>query len=369
MKERITANDQIRWISFDLTHGDGSTGTQLFKQDIIKIGKLASSHLQISDDGVSRMHAVVEIEPDAVYIIDLGSVTGTFVNGKKINKCEIRAGDVLTLGAARAVVNMGATPDLLSPTRKPYTAPAIEKSELVSEIEREQEETFPPAPFGGFGTRLRPGYSAPLGTETDGPSGCVFQMREDKKPSAENWYAFECLRCGQKSTESGGTGIVFDVRSNAHAHKARCPVCGFMCELRAFWPADADGYGSRSTDPQSGYVALLEAAVVASDAIREWTIRIPTGGLQQGSALSALNTYDQARASLRIAKTEPTPAYDIKEIDHCVRCPMLFRDRDHGHSLCTHWGSPEFNRVPEDQVGCPEWCPIREKPLLLKVIR
>ncbi len=71
-----------------------SSAPSLLAQDIIKVGKLPSSHLRIDDDNVSRMHAVIEVTgPDEIFIIDLGSASGTIVNGKKVNKCKLQSGD------------------------------------------------------------------------------------------------------------------------------------------------------------------------------------------------------------------------------------------------------------------------------------
>ena len=44
-------------------------------QDVIKIGKLKSSHLCLEDDTVARMHAVIEVSGSDVRVIDLGSAT------------------------------------------------------------------------------------------------------------------------------------------------------------------------------------------------------------------------------------------------------------------------------------------------------
>lgn len=57
-------------------------------------------------------------------------------------------------------------------------------------------------------------------------------------------------------------------------------------------------------------------------------------------------------------------SFETKEIANCSGCPLFLRDP----GLCTHWGSPEFNRIPWHQMGLPEWCPLKEKPLLLKVV-
>jgi pSer/pThr/pTyr-binding forkhead associated (FHA) protein len=74
-------------ISFKIYSGDQLVRTESLTQDIIKVGKLQSSHLRIDDDNVSRMHAVIEVtSPTEVFIIDLGSASGTIVNGKKVKQ-------------------------------------------------------------------------------------------------------------------------------------------------------------------------------------------------------------------------------------------------------------------------------------------
>src|SRR6476660_8263118 len=82
--------------------------TETLTQDIIKVGKLSSSHLRIDDEAVSRMHAVIEIAgPGEIYIIDLGSTKGTLVNGQKVNKCKVQSGDTIVLGNTKIVLTVG----------------------------------------------------------------------------------------------------------------------------------------------------------------------------------------------------------------------------------------------------------------------
>ncbi len=70
-----------------------------YDRDIIKIGRLASAHLCLDDDKVSRIHSVIEVAPDGrLSIIDMGSVEGTYVNGKRVNKGLIAFGDEIRLG-------------------------------------------------------------------------------------------------------------------------------------------------------------------------------------------------------------------------------------------------------------------------------
>jgi TonB family protein len=89
-----------------------------FERDIIKIGRLSSAHLCLEDEKVSRIHSVIEVGADgSLSIIDMGSVEGTYVNGKRVNKGKVTFGDEIKVGgttirlespAAVAAVNLAA---------------------------------------------------------------------------------------------------------------------------------------------------------------------------------------------------------------------------------------------------------------------
>ena len=85
-----------------IEHGDG--GRQRVEWDdapaIVKLGTLPSVHAAIRGDGVARLHAVIERTGQELMVIDLGSPTGTKVNGEHRNKAQLIDGDVLTLGDA-----------------------------------------------------------------------------------------------------------------------------------------------------------------------------------------------------------------------------------------------------------------------------
>ncbi|MCA9559580.1 MAG: FHA domain-containing protein, partial [Myxococcales bacterium] len=83
-------------VKFDIYEGDKLVRTEVLAEQTIKIGKLSSSHVRIDDESVSRMHAVVEVNgPNEVVILDLGSATGTYVNGEPITKRKLNTGDQL----------------------------------------------------------------------------------------------------------------------------------------------------------------------------------------------------------------------------------------------------------------------------------
>ncbi len=90
--------------------GDAMVAAKDYDRDIIKIGRLASAHLCLDDDKVSRIHSVIEVAPDGkLSIIDMGSVEGTWVNGRRVNKGVLSFGDEIRVGNTLIKVEDGAT--------------------------------------------------------------------------------------------------------------------------------------------------------------------------------------------------------------------------------------------------------------------
>ena len=67
------------------------------------IGKDPGSDLVVDDAWVSRRHCVLEWRKAALYVRDLGSRNGTFVDDHRIDCAELSPGAVLTVGGARLV--------------------------------------------------------------------------------------------------------------------------------------------------------------------------------------------------------------------------------------------------------------------------
>ncbi len=131
-------------------------------QTVIKIGKVASAHLQLDDESVSRMHAIIEVLGADVSLIDLGSTRGTFVNGTRINKTKIQTGDVITVGDTQLELTIAEVAPVLAsvPAAAPAPMPVVTQT------------LPPPVPF----TAPRAIAAAPaapmyMSTETDDLSG------------------------------------------------------------------------------------------------------------------------------------------------------------------------------------------------------
>ncbi|MBL9039472.1 MAG: FHA domain-containing protein, partial [Archangium sp.] len=91
--------------------GDQLVSSKDYDRDIIKIGRLTSAHLCLDDEKVSRIHSVIEVAPDgSLSIIDMGSVEGTFVNGKRVNKGALAFGDEIKVGATKIKVEKAEAP-------------------------------------------------------------------------------------------------------------------------------------------------------------------------------------------------------------------------------------------------------------------
>lgn len=77
-----------------------------FDQDVIKVGKGSAANLRLDDDSVALMHAYIQVNAEKeIFISDVVSKTGTFVNGEKVNKQQLKSGDEIVLGNCMLVIN------------------------------------------------------------------------------------------------------------------------------------------------------------------------------------------------------------------------------------------------------------------------
>lgn len=86
-----------------ITGGGKDRVIELQKQEII-IGRGTKCGIRLPLKTVSRKHARLSLRNGEYSIEDLGSVNGTYVNGKKVAKCVLRNNDQIDIGEVKILL-------------------------------------------------------------------------------------------------------------------------------------------------------------------------------------------------------------------------------------------------------------------------
>jgi pSer/pThr/pTyr-binding forkhead associated (FHA) protein len=83
-----------------LTVRNGDRQGQVYRLvgERFSLGSSPQSAIRLLDDAVSGTHASIQSSGGRFEIEDLGSKNGVLVNGRKTARCELRHGDVITVG-------------------------------------------------------------------------------------------------------------------------------------------------------------------------------------------------------------------------------------------------------------------------------
>jgi predicted component of type VI protein secretion system len=88
-------------------------------------GRGAECDIQVPVSSISRQHCEISIAGDQVWVADLGSSNGTFVNNDRVEETRLTAGDRLVLGPLVLTVQIDGVPaDISSPDVSEASAPA-----------------------------------------------------------------------------------------------------------------------------------------------------------------------------------------------------------------------------------------------------
>ncbi len=83
--------------------GDQSITKYRIKGHAVKIGRVPENDIVINNLGVSRRHAEVMEEGGQYYLVDKGSVNGSFVNGSKADKALLKDKDEILIGKHKII--------------------------------------------------------------------------------------------------------------------------------------------------------------------------------------------------------------------------------------------------------------------------
>lgn len=113
------------------------------------IGRSQATDTGLGDPYVSRTHCQVEVRDGKIRLSDMGSASGTLVNGQRVSEIELKPGDVVRIGNTELRLQIGHGHDDSTmvggelPTRKPSPSATASLEDLIGEklahfaIERE----------------------------------------------------------------------------------------------------------------------------------------------------------------------------------------------------------------------------------------
>ncbi|MBP6632578.1 MAG: FHA domain-containing protein [Kofleriaceae bacterium] len=87
----------------EFIHGPMQGQTVDLVEHVTTIGSVSGNTIVLADPGVSRKHAGIRRDEGAYELADFGSTNGVYVNGQRVPKKALAAGDVVRVGNTEAV--------------------------------------------------------------------------------------------------------------------------------------------------------------------------------------------------------------------------------------------------------------------------
>lgn len=79
------------------------------------IGRDTRCAMRVTSAEVSRRHCEITVDESEVTIRDLDSSNGTWVNAERVDRAELGAGDLISVGPVVLVVRIDGSPDVIDP--------------------------------------------------------------------------------------------------------------------------------------------------------------------------------------------------------------------------------------------------------------
>jgi pSer/pThr/pTyr-binding forkhead associated (FHA) protein len=138
----------------------------------ILIGRSSDLDMVLVEDMVSRKHARISTQADQIWIEDLGSTNGTFVNGEKIKRARLKEGDRLLIGTSILKLMASDAPrDALDAKRELENVAQARRTSQQRTMSGSIEEVPLPDLLQLFGTSKKSGV---LVIRTDDDVGRIF---------------------------------------------------------------------------------------------------------------------------------------------------------------------------------------------------
>ncbi|MBI5510247.1 MAG: FHA domain-containing protein [Deltaproteobacteria bacterium] len=86
---------------------------------VVKIGRSPTAQIRVEDPAASRVHAVLEIGPTGIALVDLGTSVGTLLNGARVSRAPVNSGDQIIIGETLLAITIGETYGAGAPAASP----------------------------------------------------------------------------------------------------------------------------------------------------------------------------------------------------------------------------------------------------------
>src|SRR5438270_174685 len=97
------------WLRYDRGRGPARS-VQLRPGTSLTIGRSSGCDIILDDTKISRSHAKVELGIDGVWVNDLGSGNGTYIDGQRVTSGLWKPGQTLRLGDVQFEIARGSNP-------------------------------------------------------------------------------------------------------------------------------------------------------------------------------------------------------------------------------------------------------------------
>jgi pSer/pThr/pTyr-binding forkhead associated (FHA) protein len=133
----------------------------------IVVGRSSDLDMVLVEDMVSRKHAKIAMQADQIWIEDLGSTNGTFVNGEKIKRARLKEGDRVLIGTSILKLIAGDAPrENMDAKRELENVAAQRRTSQARTMSGSIEEVPLPDLLQLFGTSKKNGVLV-IRTDTD----------------------------------------------------------------------------------------------------------------------------------------------------------------------------------------------------------
>jgi Domain of unknown function (DUF4388)/Inner membrane component of T3SS, cytoplasmic domain len=218
------------------------------------IGRASDLDLVLIEDMVSRKHAKITLQDGAISIADLGSTNGTFVNGERVKKAQLKLGDRVLIGTS-----------ILKLVSVPRGAQPIDARAAQLELERTAA------------AQERRGRSAVQGRLEEVPLVDLLQLLSTSKKTGA--IVIQGYRSGRVHLRQGRVvAAVIDADPTLPPKKALYRMVGWTQGGFEFVPQDGE-LPRMPNEIQENTEALVMAAIQQQDELARGMLPAPTAAI------------------------------------------------------------------------------------------